>query len=112
MDEIEEVVREIVNGCASHKVHVSELLAAFVARTVLEGDAVEFALDKDLTDADVNAVINMSVMKLLEKDSPTMETIKMQVRRRHKREDTHTWLIRSDEKLSRATKSALLFTHV
>ncbi len=79
MDEIEEVVAEIVNGCRAHKLEVSELLAAFVARTVLEGDSVAFALDKDLTDDDVNSVINLSVTRLLEKDSPKLETVKMQV---------------------------------
>ncbi|GMH76935.1 hypothetical protein TrLO_g9985 [Triparma laevis f. longispina] len=79
MDEIEEVVGEIVRGCSAQKVQCSELLAAFVARTILESDAQTFALEKELNDEDVNSVINLSVERLLEKDSPSLETIKMQV---------------------------------
>jgi len=79
MDEIEEVVSEIVSGCKSHKVTVTPLLAAFVARTILEGDSVAFALEKELDDEDVNKVIEMSIARLLEKDSPSLETVKMQV---------------------------------
>ena len=37
MDEIQELVRKIVRQCASRGVTVSEVLAAFVARTVSEG---------------------------------------------------------------------------
>ena len=37
MDEIQELVRKIVRRCASRGVTVSEVLAAFVARTVSEG---------------------------------------------------------------------------
>ena len=48
MDEIEEVVAEIVRGCKENKVECSELLAAFVARTMLEGDAQTFALEKEV----------------------------------------------------------------
>ena len=79
MDEIEEVVQEIVRGCKDNKVECSQLLAAFVARTVLESDSVSFALEKDLEDEDVNNVINMSIERILERDSPSLETIKMQV---------------------------------
>ena len=79
MDEITDVVKAIVTGCLANKVVCSPLLAAFVARTVLESDSQTFALDKELTDADVNAVINKSVLRLLERDSPKMECVKMQV---------------------------------
>ena len=79
MDEIEEVITEIVRGCKEKKVPCSQLLAAFVARTILESDSVEFALEKDLTDGDVNKVINLSIERLLERDSPSLETIRMQV---------------------------------
>lgn len=79
MEEIEEVVQEIVAGCKAHKVTVSPLLAAFCARTILEGDSVSFALEKDLSDDDVNKIIEMSIARLLERDSPSLETVKMQV---------------------------------
>lgn len=79
MEEIEEVVDEIVQGCKDQRLTVSPLLAAFVARTILEGDSVSFALEKELSDDDVNKVIDMSIARLLERDSPSLETVKMQV---------------------------------
>ncbi len=125
MDEIEQVVAEIIKGVAAATKNdgsnvattsgerCSEILAAFVARTILESDSVTFALDKDLTDDDVNKVslvildsihfflllssffspslsllfrfflfikvISLSISRILEKDSPSLETIKMQV---------------------------------
>ena len=41
--DIEAVVREICAGCASKGYRVSEILAAFIARTVLESNPNELA---------------------------------------------------------------------
>ncbi|CAM9199753.1 unnamed protein product, partial [Discosporangium mesarthrocarpum] len=83
MDEIQELVREVIRQCASRGVTVSEVLAAFVARTVIEKSTVDgqplFSLDKPLTQEAVNDLIDRSVDRLLETDSPSLETLKMQV---------------------------------
>ncbi|CAM9608786.1 unnamed protein product, partial [Heterosigma akashiwo] len=88
MDEIADVIQEIVKGCAAEGVHVSELLAAFVCRTIIEksdqdGDVADgrpaFSLDKKLSGDDINELINRCIERLMEQDSPSLETIKMQV---------------------------------
>ncbi|CAN0602782.1 unnamed protein product, partial [Ectocarpus sp. 12 AP-2014] len=79
MDEIQELVRKVVRQCASRGVTVSEVLAAFVARTVrLNGQAL-FSLNSPLTQEGLSDLIDRSVDRLLEVDSPSLETMKMQV---------------------------------
>ena len=46
---------------------------------MLEGNPQEFQLDAEMTDADINKLVAFSVQRLLERDSPSLETIKMQV---------------------------------
>ena len=46
---------------------------------MLEGNPAEFQLDAELTDSDVSKLVAFSVERLLERDSPSLETIKMQV---------------------------------
>eukprot|EP00618_Florenciella_parvula_P018407 CAMPEP_0119541528 /NCGR_PEP_ID=MMETSP1344-20130328/53009_1 /TAXON_ID=236787 /ORGANISM="Florenciella parvula, Strain CCMP2471" /LENGTH=408 /DNA_ID=CAMNT_0007585517 /DNA_START=142 /DNA_END=1365 /DNA_ORIENTATION=- len=77
--DIEAVVREICAGCASKGYRVSEILAAFIARTVLESNPNEFSLDSSLSNSDVNKLIDYSIQRLMERDNPSLETIKMQV---------------------------------
>jgi len=88
MEEIAEVISEIVKGCAAEGVVVSELLAAFVCRTIIEksdskvleeGGKPRFSLDKQIVGDDINELINRCIERLLEQDSPSLETIKMQV---------------------------------
>mmetsp|Transcript_38761 Transcript_38761/g.51075 ORF Transcript_38761/g.51075 Transcript_38761/m.51075 type:complete len:685 (-) Transcript_38761:228-2282(-) len=89
MDEISDVIQEIVKGCAAEGVNVSELLAAFVCRTIIEssdsqvadekGGKPVFSLDRQLVGDDINELINRCIERLLEQDSPSLETVKMQV---------------------------------
>ncbi|CAM9453407.1 unnamed protein product, partial [Hapterophycus canaliculatus] len=83
MDEIQELVGKVVRQCASRGVTVSEVLAAFVARTVIQKPGLDghvlFNLDSPLTQEGVNDLIDRSVDRLLEVDSPSLETMKMQV---------------------------------
>jgi hypothetical protein len=80
MEEIKDVVSRIVAGCDHGNVTVSEILAAFVARTIVESNMGEvFALDKPLTAAAKDDVVVQSIERLLTKDSPQLETMKMQV---------------------------------
>ena len=77
--DIAAVVREICTGCAQKGYRVSEILAAFIARTVLESNPREFSLDSSLSNSDVNKLIDYAIQRLMERDSPSLETIKMQV---------------------------------
>jgi hypothetical protein len=79
MDEIKATVDEIVAQCKGHGATVSEALAAFVARTVVTENSSQFRMDKDMTDADIRDLVRMCVQRILQKDSPSLETIKMQV---------------------------------
>lgn len=79
MEEIKDVVQRIVQGCAHGGLVVSEVLAAFVARTIVEAHSTAFALDQRLTSSAKDEVVIQSIEKLLEKDSPQLETMKMQV---------------------------------
>ncbi|CAM9950533.1 unnamed protein product, partial [Phaeothamnion confervicola] len=84
MDELREVVKSIVQQCGARGVAVSELLASFIARTVIEGSREEdgtrlFRPNKALTADAVAELVRRSVERLLEEDSPATETIKMQV---------------------------------
>mmetsp|Transcript_15434 Transcript_15434/g.23290 ORF Transcript_15434/g.23290 Transcript_15434/m.23290 type:complete len:740 (-) Transcript_15434:175-2394(-) len=79
MDDIKDIIGTIVRGCAQGGVVVSEVLAAFVARTIVESSTDSFALDRALTSEAKDEVIIQSIEKLLEKDSPQLETMKMQV---------------------------------
>ncbi|CAM9435030.1 unnamed protein product, partial [Scytosiphon promiscuus] len=83
MGEIQELVGKVVRQCASRGVSVSEVLGAFVARTVIQKPGLDgralFNVDSPLTEEGVNDLIDRSVDRLLEVDSPSLETMKMQV---------------------------------
>lgn len=79
MDGIECVVREIVTKCTASNTPCSDFLAAFVARTIVQTDSISFALDRDISEEGLKEVIHRSVEKILEQDSPSMATMKMQV---------------------------------
>eukprot|EP00949_MAST-11_sp_MAST-11-sp1_P001468 g1468.t1 len=79
-DDITHVVREVVKRCKAQGVDsVSEILAALVARTTVYDNPDLFKLDAELTDDDVEDLIDMCVARLTEEDSPSLETIKIQV---------------------------------
>lgn len=46
MEEIQDLVRQVVRQCASRGVKVSEVLAAFVARTVSQSRSLEALIKK------------------------------------------------------------------
>mmetsp|Transcript_11374 Transcript_11374/g.18504 ORF Transcript_11374/g.18504 Transcript_11374/m.18504 type:complete len:747 (-) Transcript_11374:245-2485(-) len=79
MEGIKDIVSTIVRGCAQGGIVVPEVLAAFVARTIVEESTDSFSLDKSLTREAKDEVIIQSIERLLEKDSPQLETMKMQV---------------------------------
>lgn len=57
MEEINEIVKSIVKGCAKAGIEVSDVLAAFVARTIVEKHETTFILDRKLTPESVQEVI-------------------------------------------------------
>lgn len=79
MEDIRDVVNSIVRGCSTAGLHVPDVLAAFIARTILEADRSNFALDKQVTHDSRDEIIISSIERLLEKDRPALETMKMQV---------------------------------
>jgi hypothetical protein len=79
MEEIRDIVNSVVRGCKLGGLEVQEVLAAFVARTVVEGSTSTFALDKTVTPERREQIVIQSIEKLLERDNPSLETLKMQV---------------------------------
>ena len=73
MDDIQDIVQSIVRGCGHGGQEVSEILAAFVAKTVVEKDAGAFALDRRITSEKKDEVILRSIERLLERDNPSLE---------------------------------------
>ena len=72
-------VEAIVRQCAENGVAVSETLAAFVARTVVNENATQFRMDVEMTEDDQREMVALAVERLLQQDSPSIETVKMQV---------------------------------
>lgn len=59
---------------------VSDTLGAFMARAIVLENAELFPLDKELNESDVQELIRLATERLLDRDSPSLETVKMQVR--------------------------------
>ena len=79
MEEIRDIVTSIVKGCKLGGIEIQDVLAAFVARTIVEKSTTTFALDKNVTPDRREQIIIRSIDKLLERDNPSLETLKMQV---------------------------------
>lgn len=79
VQELDRVIQRIIEGCSYRGITVTEALATFMARVVIENDPVQFAPDAELRRSDVECLISLCVDRLCENDSPAMETIKMQV---------------------------------
>lgn len=73
------LTKNIVRVCKLSRVEVSETLAAFIARTVMEESIQTIAPSKQMSAADMDEIVQKAVAKLLRRDSPSLETIKMQV---------------------------------
>ncbi|XP_007260533.3 cilia- and flagella-associated protein 206 [Astyanax mexicanus] len=76
---IKNIIREIAQQCASKGDAVSETLVAFMVKAVVLDPDNLFNVDRTLTKQDVQKLIELCVGKLLEKESPSLDTIKMQV---------------------------------
>ena len=79
MANIQKVVESIQEECRIRKIEVSPELAAFVARTVIFDNADKFMLAGQLSKAKLTELVSLSADRLAERNSPSLETIKMQV---------------------------------
>lgn len=79
IDSISIVVKQIVQLCADEGKLVSEMMAAFMTKTIIEGNTARYRPDGELKLEDVQVLVETAVQKLLEKDSPSVQTLKMQV---------------------------------
>eukprot|EP00736_Rhodelphis_marinus_P007545 Rmarinus@m.16694 len=78
-DNINIIVKDIVRRCVEKNVECSPTLAAFMARAVVLEYEDQFHMDEELSEEDVEKLIGICVTKLTEKESPALETVKMQV---------------------------------
>uniref|UniRef100_F6VES0 Cilia- and flagella-associated protein 206 n=1 Tax=Ciona intestinalis TaxID=7719 RepID=F6VES0_CIOIN len=76
---IKNIIREIVQECASKGHSLSETLVAFMVKAVVLDPQNEFNVDRTLTKDDVQKLIKYCVERLVDARSPSLDTIKMQV---------------------------------
>lgn len=80
MEEIRDVVENIVVAAKAGGMEVSETLAAFMARTVIEELVQTTGLDRRIPDQRVRRdIAERSLERLLTQDSPSVDTMRMQV---------------------------------
>ena len=79
MEDLQDIITDISQGCAGKGQRVSNHLAAFIARTILESDPVLFSPEKELSSEGVETLVRMGIARACTKDDPALETIKMQV---------------------------------
>ncbi|XP_034447318.1 cilia- and flagella-associated protein 206 isoform X1 [Hippoglossus hippoglossus] len=76
---IKNIIREIVQECAVRGQVVSDTLVAFMVKAVVLDPRNGFNVDRTLTKQDVQKLEELCLDKLMEKCSPSLDTIKMQV---------------------------------
>lgn len=76
---IKNIIREIVQECASKGHSLSETLVAFMVKAVVLDPHNQFNVDRTLTKDDVQKLIRLCVERLVDVRSPSLDTIKMQV---------------------------------
>ncbi|XP_072218830.1 cilia- and flagella-associated protein 206 [Leuresthes tenuis] len=75
---IKNIIREIVQACAEKGHAASDTLAAFMVKAVVLDPRNGFNVDRTLTKQDVHKLEELCLSKLMEKSSPSLDTIKMQ----------------------------------
>ncbi|EDV22731.1 uncharacterized protein TRIADDRAFT_50604 [Trichoplax adhaerens] len=76
---IKNIIREIAQECATQGQAVSETLVAFIVKAIVLNPENDFNVDRALTRDDVERLIQKCVETLLDNESPSLDTIKMQV---------------------------------
>uniref|UniRef100_A0A3B5AC62 Cilia- and flagella-associated protein 206 n=1 Tax=Stegastes partitus TaxID=144197 RepID=A0A3B5AC62_9TELE len=73
------IIREVVQECTMQGQSVSDTLVAFMVKAVVLDPRNGFNVDGTLTKQDVKKIEELCLDKLMEKCSPSLDTIKMQV---------------------------------
>ncbi|CAB3982799.1 Hypothetical predicted protein [Paramuricea clavata] len=76
---IKNIIREIAQECAARGQAVSETLVAFMVKAVVLDPSNGFNVDRTLTKDDVEKLIKLCVSRLLDHQSASLATVKMQV---------------------------------
>ncbi|KAM8726355.1 cilia- and flagella-associated protein 206 [Acanthopagrus schlegelii] len=76
---IKRIIREVVQQCAHRGQPVSDTLVAFMVKAVVLDPRNGFNDDRTLTKQDIQRLEELCLDKLMEKCSPSLDTIKMQV---------------------------------
>ena len=63
MEEIDDIVTDIAQGCAGKGQRVPKVLAAFIARTILESDPVLFSPEKELSNEGIETLVRMGIAR-------------------------------------------------
>jgi hypothetical protein len=79
MDEIQKIVFEIADRCSRRRIPINDMLAAFVAKTVILESPERFQLDRALKPEDIEELVGLAVDRLSKEDDPPLETLRMQV---------------------------------
>jgi hypothetical protein len=80
MADIEDIVKWIVFQCREKGHPVKESLAAYIAHTTLNPQTSRFFLEDPISsESDAKKLVELAVQKLGQADSPSMETLKMQI---------------------------------
>lgn len=72
------ITKELVLACRQLGLVVSEILAAFIASTVVNSTTGAFYVEKNLEENDARVVVEESVKKLFSKQKPSVECLKLQ----------------------------------
>jgi len=72
------ITKELVLACRQLGLVVSEILAAFIASTVVNTATGAFYVEKNLEENDARVVVEESVKKLFSKQKPSVECLKLQ----------------------------------
>ncbi|KAG5452731.1 Cilia- and flagella-associated protein 206 [Clonorchis sinensis] len=76
---IARIIEQIIQECQAQGEEVSESLAAYIVKAVILDPDSDFYPDKPLSKEDIETLIKMCVARLLDSESPSLDTMKMQV---------------------------------
>lgn len=76
---IRNIIQEICLECSTNGQTISETLAAFMVKAAVLDPEYDFNVERTLTKDDVQKLIQRCVARLMDTESPSLDTIKMQV---------------------------------
>lgn len=80
MADVEDIVKWVVHQCREKGHPVTESLAAYIAHTSINPATGRFFLEDSVTsNPDAQKLLEIAVNKLIQPDSPSMQTLKMQI---------------------------------